>query len=99
MLGGTASTLIPVSVTVPVLPATSLTDLDTLWLAPSPRATASGQFAASPETLSTQVKLTVGRPVAALYHPVAAGLPGLIAAVMAGGVRSTLMPEIDTLAA
>src|SRR5579864_7893952 len=53
-----------------------------------------GQGPASPERLSPQVKLMVGRPVAALYQPVAAGLAGLTAAVIVGGVVSTLMPEI-----
>src|SRR5579864_6679073 len=92
--GGVASTLNGPAVTVPVLPATSMTDRVLVWLAPSPSAMGEGQGPASPERLSPQVKLMVGRPVAALYQPVAAGLAGLTAAVIVGGVVSTLMPEI-----
>ncbi len=39
----------------------------------------------------------VGAPVLWLYQPVAAGLTGLMLAVIVGGLVSTLMPE--TLAA
>lgn len=48
---------------------------------------------------SEQAKLTVGRPVEMLYQPVGAGFSGLMLAVIIGGVKSTLMPEIETCAA
>jgi hypothetical protein len=40
------------------------------------------------------VKLTVGAPVEALYHPLAAGDAGAMPAVMVGAVMSTSIPEI-----
>jgi hypothetical protein len=43
---------------------------------------------------SEQVKVTVGAPVAALYHPLASGEAGAMLAVIAGASVSTSMSEM-----
>src|ERR671921_557918 len=90
--------LIPVTVLVAVLPATSLAGLlVTLWLAPSPDTTASEGQLPTPEPAlpsaragSEQLNPTVTSP---RYQP-AAFLPAGSWAVMSSGVRSMLMPAI-----
>ena len=65
------------------LPALSVTVSLTDWFSPSPRVIDEGHGPDRPEVSSEQVKLTVGAPVEALYHPLAAGEAGAMLAVIA----------------
>jgi hypothetical protein len=55
--------------------------------------TEDGHASARPEVSSEQTKLTVGAPVEALYHPLAAGAAGAMLAAIVGSVVSTSTPE------
>ena len=75
IVGATVSTSMSEMMAELELPALSVTEPGTDWPAPSPRVTEDGHGPARPEMLSEQVKLTVGAPVAALYQPLAPGMP------------------------
>src|SRR5436309_11891416 len=91
MVGAVASTLTCMIAVDAPLPALSMTVPEIVWFAPSPTSTGGVQLT-TPDSVSPQVKVTVGLPVAMLYQPVAAGLPGVIVRVMVGLVLSMLMP-------
>jgi hypothetical protein len=76
------------------LPALSITNPDTAWSAPSPSVTDAGQASARPDVSSEQLKLTVGAPVEALYHPLTAGDDGAMLAAIVGSAVSTSIPEM-----
>src|SRR5215208_828224 len=84
IVGAVLSMLMPLFVTLAVLPAWSLTLFMTLWLAPSPKTMSSGQAPESPDRASEQVKLTV---TFSLFQPLALA-SGLRAAAMVGAVLS-----------
>src|SRR5829696_8060301 len=73
-------------VTLAELPALSVTLFVTLWSAPSPKTTSSGQAPESPERASPHVKWTV---TSELFQPLALGA-GLTEAEIVGSVRSIL---------
>jgi hypothetical protein len=94
MVGAVTSTSMPEILCEFELPALSVTNPLTDWSAPSLSVTEDGQTTASPEVSSEHVKVTVGAPVEALYHPVAAGDAGAMLAVIVGSVVSTSIFEM-----
>src|SRR5712691_2737017 len=78
--------LMPLTVALALLPATSVAVPLTDWPAPSMRTAAGSGQLATPDRLSLQVKLTV---TSVLFQPFAFGA-GLRAAVIVGGVLSIL---------
>src|SRR5882724_9841530 len=94
MLGAVASTLTCMIAVDAPLPALSMTVPEIVWFAPSPTS-AGGVQLTTPDRVSPQVKVTVGLPVAMLYQPVTAGLPGVMVRVIVGFVLSMLMPLIE----
>src|SRR5207245_1267688 len=77
-----------------LFPALSIALPAMVWFAPSPTSTGGVQLA-TPDSESPQVKVTVGLPVATLYQPVTAGLPGVMVRVIMGVVLSMSMPVTD----
>src|SRR5205807_5468755 len=87
IVGAVRSILMLLTVTLALLPATSLTVPLADWLAPSLLSTcAAGQAVARPLPLSAQLKLTV---TALLFQPLALAA-GVRLPLMVGGVWSTL---------
>src|SRR5207244_13296564 len=91
MVGAVTSTLTCIIDVDALLPALSIALPAMVWFAPSPISTGGVQLA-TPDSESPQVKVTVGLPVATLYQPVTAGLPGVMVRVIVGFVLSMLMP-------
>ncbi len=94
-VGGVISTFrCETAASVEVLPAMSVTVLETDWSLPSDSGTDPGQAPpAKPELpVSEQVKLMVGAPVLLLYQPVESGFVGFTLAVIVGALVSTFMP-------
>src|SRR5437867_7029136 len=91
MVGAVTSTLTCIIDVDALLPALSIALPAMVWFAPSPTSTGGVQLA-TPDSESPQVKVTVGLPVAMLYQPVTAGLPGVMVRVIVGFVLSMLIP-------
>src|SRR6266566_487984 len=91
MVGGVTSTLTCIIDVDALFPALSIAAPAMVWFAPSPTSTGGVQLATL-DSESPQVKVTVGLPVATLYQPVTAGLPGVMVSTIVGLVLSTLMP-------
>src|SRR2546421_1868060 len=91
MVGAVTSTLTCIIDVDALFPALSIAVPAMVWFAPSPTNTGSVQLA-NPDSESPQVKVTVGLPVATLYQPVTAGLPGVMVSTIVGLVLSMLMP-------
>src|SRR3989442_7805231 len=91
MVGAVTSTLTCIIDVDALFPALSIAVPAMVWFAPSPTNTGSVQLA-NPDSESPQVKVTVGLPVAPLYQPVTAGLPGVMVSTIVGLVLSMLMP-------
>src|SRR5213592_1102211 len=91
MVGAVTSTLTCIIDGDALLPALSIALPAMVWFAPSPTSTGGVQLA-TPDSESPHVKVTVGLPVATLYQPVTAGLPGVMTRVIVGLVLSMLMP-------
>src|SRR5438874_13375237 len=91
MVGAVTSTLMCIIDVDALFPALSIAVPAMVWFAPSPTSTGGVQLA-TPDSESPQVKVTVGLPVATLYQPVTAGIPGVMVRVIVGFVMSMLMP-------